>query len=328
MTNFLLPPFITASSKYTDEYSTRRLAQQAKKGSLIRVRRGCYLPTEVWESLRPWEKYRMKIQAVHELAQYPPVFARESAAQIMGLPLVRIPQEVQTVISPNNNGGQSNYGVHRISAVAGDPPPWEMFGLLVTPPPQTVRDLAVRLPLSESLPAMDYLLQRKILPGSPINTQLTFSETSVQDSLAPLLYGVQRRRVLRVLEVANPHSESPGESVSRAFMIEYGFPLPVLQSLFTDREGLIGRTDFHWEEYRLIGEFDGYEKYSDQRFLRGRTPSEVVVAEKNRENRLRAKGYNVVRWVWRDLKDPRRLAQLLSEAGLPSTIRATTGARG
>ena len=43
-----------------------------------------------------------------------------------------------------------------------------------------------------------------------------------------------------------------------------------------------------------------------------------MVEEKNREDRLRAKGYNVVRWVWDDLKDSRRLVRLLHEAGLPS----------
>ena len=48
------------------------------------------------------------------------------------------------------------------------------------------------------------------------------------------------------------------------------------------------------------------------------TPSDVVVAEKKREDRFRAKGYKVVRWVWDDLRDPRRLVRLLHEAGLPS----------
>ena len=104
-------------------------------------------------------------------------------------------------------------------------------------------------------------------------------------------------------------------------MIQSGFPIPNLQVPFRDNRGLIGYPDFDWEEIKLLGEFDGFEKYSSQQYLKGKTPSEVVVAEKNRENRLRALGYNVVRWVWDDLRDERRLIALLHEAGLPSTKR-------
>jgi hypothetical protein len=316
MTSFQIPPFITPASKFTDEYSARRLARQASSGQLVRVRRGFYLPAEVWDSLKPWEKYRMRIQAVNDTAINAPVFARESAAQIMGLPIIGVPKDVQTVVSPGKSGGQSNRGVRRVNAVEGDPPPWEMFGLQLTPPPQTVRDLAVRLPLTGSLPAMDMLLQPKILPGSPTERQHPFTGDDVVAAAALLPYGVQRRRVERVLSVADPLSESAGESFSRAIMIEHGFPLPVLQVPFFDSRGFIGNPDFDWEEFKLLGEFDGFEKYSARQYLKGRTPSQVVVDEKNRENRLRAKGYNVVRWVWDDLKNPGRLIQLLREAGL------------
>lgn len=278
----------------------------------------CICRPAFWEALKPWEKYRIRIQAVHELAAGRPVFVRESAAQIMGLPLIRIPADVQTVVAAGKSGGQSSHGVGRVNAVAGDPPPWEMFGLLVTPPVQTVRDLAVRLPLAQSLPAMDKLMQRKILPGSPPNVPLVFTADDVRGSAQLLPNVTQRGRVERALEVANGLSQSAGESLSRAIMIQNGFPTPALQVPFRDSRGLIGLPDFDWEEDKTLGEFDGYEKYSAQKYLKGKTPSQVVVEEKNRENRLRAQGYNVVRWVWDDLRDPRRLVTLLHEAGLRS----------
>ncbi|MHA7303909.1 hypothetical protein ACX80E_01475 [Arthrobacter sp. TMN-49] len=318
MTPFQVPPFIKPGSKFVDEHAARRLSRLAASGELVRIRRGLYLPVHFWESLKPWEKYRIRIQAIHELAAGRPIFARESAAQIMGLPLISIPREVQTVIAVGTSGGQSSHGVRRINAIDGDPAPWEMFGLLVTPPVQTVRDLAVRLPLAQSLPAMDKLLQRKILPGSPPNVPLVFMVDDVRGSALLLPNSAQRGRVGRVLEVANGLSQSAGESLSRAIMIQNGFPTPVLQVPFRDNRGLIGLPDFDWEEYKTLGEFDGYEKYSAQKYLNGKTPSDVVVEEKNRENRLRAQGYNVVRWVWADLRDPRRLVALLHEAGLPS----------
>ncbi|MHA7175114.1 hypothetical protein ACX80D_00485 [Arthrobacter sp. Sr24] len=317
MTTFQLPPFITPSNKFADEYSARRLARQAASGKLFRIRRGLYLPMEVWNSLRPWEKYRMRIQAVHESAQNAPVFARESAAQIMGLPVIGVPEEVQTVVSPGRSGGQSNRGVRRVNAIVGDPPPWEMFGVFLTPPPQTVRDLALRLPLTGSLPAMDKLLQRIPLPGSPGGAQQFFGKDDVRAAITLLPHAIQRGRVERVLAVADPLSESAGESFSRAIMIENGFKLPALQIPISDSRGFIGRPDFDWEEQKTLGEFDGYEKYSAQKYLKGRTPAQVVVEEKLREDRLRAKGYNVIRWIWADLRSPRRLVQLLHEAGIP-----------
>lgn len=321
MTTFEVPPFITPESKFADEYSARRLARAASSGQLVRVRRGLYLPARDWNSLKPWEKYRVRIQAVQAASVHPPVFARESAAQIMGLPVIGVPQEVQTVVPRGGSGGQSNRGVRRVNAIDGDPAPWEMFGLLTTPPPQTARDLAVRLPLAMSLPAMDRVLQPKPLEGSPHYVKTMFTERDILAATELLPNETQRRRVTRALSVANPLSGSPGESFSRALMIEQGFPLPALQVRFSDSRGFIGMPDFDWEEYKTLGEFDGYEKYSAQRFLQGRTPSQVVVDEKNRENRLRAKGYNVVRWVWDDLRQPGRLFRLLREAGLPQTVR-------
>ena len=318
MDTFQVPQFLRPDNKYIDEYSAQRLSVQAKSGALVRVRRGLYLPADLWNSYKPWEKYRVTIQAVHELAQNPPVFARESAAQIMGLPLLRIPQEVQSVLPPTAKGGQSSHGVRRVLAVEGDSPPWRMFGLLVTPPPQVARDLAIRLPLTHALPVMDKVLSHHILPGSPPHTQLNFTENHVIASAALLKSAVQRTRVERVVRLANGSSESAGESWSRAIMILNGFPSPFLQQAFWDDRGFIGLPDFDWEEFKVLGEFDGYEKYSGQKYLKGKTPSEVVVAEKIREDRLRARGYRVVRWVWDDLRDARRLVALLNAAGLPS----------
>ena len=317
MAPFEVPPFITAENRFADEYSARKLARQVASGALVRVRRGLYLPTDVWNTLRPWEQYRVRIEAVHLLAKNRPVFAHESAAQILGLPLITIPRDVHTVVSGGRSGGQSSNGIRRTLQLPDDPPPWEVQGILVTPPPQTVRDLALRLPLTHSLPAIDRLMQATALPslsrhGSPI-----FTQDHVRAAAAMLPYAAQRRRVGRVVDVSVDTSQSAGESFSRAIMLQNGFPAPELQTAMLDRAGFIGYTDFCWESHKLIGEFDGHEKYSAQQYLKGMTPSDTVIREKNRENRLRALGYTVVRWEWQDLKHPERLIHLLQDAGLP-----------
>lgn len=319
MSTFKVLQFITAPSKFESENGSRQLSRRAAKGELTRISHGLYLPTAVWNALPPWHKYRMRIQAVHELAHTSPVFSRESAAQIMGLPILSTRDRVHTLVAPGQGGGRNSEEVQRSQAIPGDTEPWEMFGLLVTNPVQTARDMAVKLPFVDALPAMDKALDRKILPGSPPNVNLGFTEKHVLEASKLLPFASQQARVLRVLNAADPRSQSAGESFSRALMIVHGFPAPDLQREFRDRHGLVGFSDFDWEELKIIGEFDGYEKYSAQRFLRGRTPSSVVVEEKKREDRLRTLGYTVVRWIWDDLKRPERLIAQLRAAGLPQS---------
>lgn len=73
--------------------------------------------------------------------------------------------------------------------------------------------------------------------------------------------------------------------------------------------------DFWWPDANVIGEFDGLVKY---RGTMGQ-PVEVLIAEKRREDRLRAlTGATVVRVTWRELDDrpalERSLRRALAEA--------------
>ena len=82
-------------------------------------------------------------------------------------------------------------------------------------------------------------------------------------------------------------------------------PEPVLQFEVYDENGnLIGVTDFAWPDYGLLGEFDGKIKYG--RLLKdGETTSDVVVREKEREDRIREiTRWMMIRYVWRDLYQP------------------------
>lgn len=88
----------------------------------------------------------------------------------------------------------------------------------------------------------------------------------------------------------NGLSESAGESLSRLRMHQYGIPEPVLQHSIP----LLGfRVDFYWPEFRIVGEFDGLSKYGGL--------ADNLATEKAREDALRDEGYQVFRWVWKDL---------------------------
>ncbi len=120
-----------------------------------------------------------------------------------------------------------------------------------------------------------------------------------------------------MVDFADPRSGSAGESFSRALMRVAGFEPPDLQYEIRDTAGLVGYADCYWEGARLAGEFDGVEKYLKSEFLRGRTASQAVVDEKLREDRIRAAGIRVVRWVWADLMAAGRLERTLAAAGAP-----------
>lgn len=95
---------------------------------------------------------------------------------------------------------------------------------------------------------------------------------------------------------ANGLSESVGESRLRVLMANHDLPTPVPQAEIRDHEGrFIGRVDFLLAG-RLIVEFDGAVKYGES--------TAAVLAEKWREDRLRACGYRVVRVSWADLDHP------------------------
>src|SRR5690606_22251302 len=59
----------------------------------------------------------------------------------------------------------------------------------------------------------------------------------------------------------------------------------------------------------------------DPAYLRGRSPADVVIAEKNRENRLRRLVRGLSRWEPKDLYPPSRMISILERAGLPRSRR-------
>jgi very-short-patch-repair endonuclease len=129
--------------------------------------------------------------------------------------------------------------------------------------------------------------------------------------------------VERLRALVDPTSESPGESLTRLLLGGLGLGFRS-QVDIRDDTGFVGRVDF-LVEGRIILEFDGLVKYD------GAQGREALAAEKRREDRLRAAGYEVVRLTWADLDRPEKLARRLREArarararqSRPSNLRPT-----
>ena len=108
-------------------------------------------------------------------------------------------------------------------------------------------------------------------------------------------------------------------------MHQAGLPRPVLRRPFHDDEGLIGPVDFFFEDADVIGEADGAHKYTDPRFLRGRSPEQALLDEKRREDRLRALVSGVVRWRWQDAYAAHPMLAALARAGVRPTETSSNG---
>jgi hypothetical protein len=140
--------------------------------------------------------------------------------------------------------------------------------------------------------------------------------TTMSELIRLTSYPVRRERAVRALDQARAASESVAESMSRALMLDWGFPAPELQHEHFDARGFIGRSDFCWPALKLIGEFDGTAKYLDASMTGGASSRDIIRREKERENRLMAAGWRIVRWQWSDLVHPERLRAALWSAGL------------
>lgn len=114
-------------------------------------------------------------------------------------------------------------------------------------------------------------------------------------------------RASAMREFADGRRETVGESRTAVTLSFAGIEL-VPQVTITDDEGrFVARVDFVVAGTRVIVEFDGRLKYSDE-------SGATLFDEKKREDRLRALGYIVVRIVWADLETPGRVAAKVRRA--------------
>jgi hypothetical protein len=287
--------------------------RDVERGRLVSVARGVYAEASLWTDARPEEQHRARVRAISKL--HPSlVFGSVSAALMWQRPLLGAPStRPEAILLATTSGGRSNRGVlTRTSTTAYEVQ--HVDGVPVTGLARTLVDVARSARFSTAVAMVDHGLGRAT-PGdiSPARERLTQNELAREFGRST---HVGRARARQVLDFADGASGSVGESLSRVEIARAGFPPPCLQPEFCDAQGLIGFTDFFWPEYRLIGEFDGLGKYLREEYLAGRTTAEVVIAEKRREDRLRALGFIVVRWEWADILSPHRLRTKLLDAGL------------
>ena len=266
------------------------------------------------------EQHLRRLRAVAMTRHKEPVFSHASAAVIHGLPLLHEQLAFIHVLAAEGVSGRSRNGViEHERPRAGDVV--RRGGFLATSVGRTVVDLAATRASFVAVTAADAAI--RIQRFGSQTAQTTKEELfGVWERLLPFR-GHTRARA--VIEFANGRAESPLESISRLSIHQAEFPPPVLQWALSDADGVIGEVDFAWPELGVVGEADGEAKYLDATLRGGRSAERVVLDEKHREDRIRALGFRVVRWGWREATSPALLRARLSAAGLPLPRRAASG---
>jgi hypothetical protein len=283
-------------------------------GELIPLARGVYRRRALVRLGDPDDTFLARVRAIQLGSSAPIAFSGLTAAAVWGLPLVGPAPERITVASASAGGGRSNQSFSRSAAGSPAPVEWRN-GLLVTSLARTIADVARTCDFAQAVAICDAGLRGQ-KPTKWRDFRAPASRSDVADQLIAFGHGRGVVAARAVVEFADGASGSAGESVSRALIRQLGFPAPRLQMPFFDRRGHIGDVDFWWPEFNLIGEFDGNGKYLREEFTNGRSPGEIVIAEKRREDRLRALGPQVTRWDWSIARSAFRLRAHLADAGL------------
>lgn len=155
-------------------------------------------------------------------------------------------------------------------------------GIKVTTAARTVVDLARTSSFKEGVVVADSALRKK---------KTTLSELNAVIGGCPRWPGLAQAR--QVVAFSDGRSESALESISRIAFRDLGLPPPRLQAeIWNDDVAFVGRADFLWPEHRTVAEADGLAKYEN--------PS-LAITQLNRDAALRAAGYEVVHFTWREI---------------------------
>ncbi len=257
-----------------------------KRGVLTKIDRGVYAQTSLAASVAGTERGDRLLRIAAEIAIAGPgaVASHRDAVVVYGLPLLgRMPGAVSITYQRGQPGIASKR--QGIRLLASSLPPQHVSGygkVPVTSLARTVVDVARTSTFRVGVVVTDAALRER---------KTTKAELLGVVASCRRWPGIERAR--QVVEFSDGRAESPFESISRVAFRDGGLPAPDLQVwLGNDDDQVIGRADFLWREHYTIGEADGALKYADPVQAR---------RQLQRDADLRAAGYEVVHFTWRQI---------------------------
>ena len=286
------------------------LRSLVRSGDLIRMRQGVYATRRAvdWAAADPVRAHALRVLAATATAGgNAAVASYHSAALLHRLSLLTPPPKdtvTLTMARKWNRAKPADVVFH-----AGELPRehvTRLCNLPVTTAARTVADLARTLPFLDAVVVADSALnqvnqenqENQVNQESQENQEN--QENQEKTSKAEILHVLEQckgwpgvRQARRAVEFADERAESPLESAARVVFAEAGLEPPELQvTIHGEREPFAAVVDFLWRAPRVIAEADGLVTYNDRADL---------LKERERDHQLRAAGYTVVHFTWKEL---------------------------
>ncbi|MGA8256323.1 MAG: type IV toxin-antitoxin system AbiEi family antitoxin domain-containing protein [Nocardioides sp.] len=276
----------------------REIVRLCRSGEWTRVRHGAYMPRARWIKLDERDQFAARGRAVLRQARAPVVLSHTSAVAELGAPLFGLDLRDVHVTRLDQRAGRAAAGVrqHQGKLVATDV--HSVRQARVTNATKTALDVLTLTCVESGLCIVNDLLHRGLTTEEQLHARYALMERNPFTLRAGL-----------VLRLADARVESIGESRTYFLCWHQGLPAPVPQYRVEGSDGqLVASLDFAWPHLGVWAEFDGKIKYGA--LLReGQHPSDVVVAEKKREDRVRElTGWTCIRLTWQDLAQPEQTA--------------------
>lgn len=288
--------------------STRELDRRVRSGDIVRVRHGAFAATAPWDAADGRARMLAAVAATRAAATAcDPVFAFESAAAVLGIPIIgATPRKAHTVVG--RNGSHTNASVIRTrrdeSRIV------RVGGVLTTSLIVTAIDLAATRSLLSGIVAMSHIRHHHGISVEEIALELR--------SRRPF-QGVRRADL--ALRRSAGSSHTPAETLAVVRAEDLGFERPRQQLAMVGVDGRDYDVDLWWRGGRILFEIDGRSKYEIAAQERGQTVTDRMWAEKRREDALRPLCDRFGRATWDDLWNGVVYERALLAAGVPRPNR-------
>lgn len=314
----------SALTTYSDQLawgsSRSRVTQQVRDGTFVTLGRSGLVPSAEWDSWHPGDRHLAAVLAAAREARTTPVFSHYSAAVLLGLPLWAMPQTPVHVISTTSRARSSTVVRHLLEVDDADIV--EIAGFSCTSPNRTLADLAAVCSDELLIGCADAVIRgvagnkHRVDEGAWTDwRQQMLDQASAQSG------GRGVRRLRRVVQLADPRSDSPLESVSRLHFarldvtVEPQFAIP-------SPDGGFYFADFLIVGQGILGECDGAQKYLDPTMLGGRTAGATVVREKRRDDWMAGRSRSrMIHWGAREARTTASFAHMLHAFGVQIPLR-------
>ena len=290
-------------------YSEMEVRRLKRTREWLVVRHGAYVEAQYAPGEGDFEAWHLlRTRAALHRVDVPAVATHTSAVGLLGLPRWGTDLTHVHLTRSHHHAGRIEAGVCHHEAEVPDWQTTTVDNLLCTNGARTAWDIGREFGFEAGVVVADAVLRIGSQDRGSVDGPERGAAREDIDCLAELMGDWPKSRsATEAFAFADAGAESVGESLARIFVVSLGLPAPRTQVVVED--GSFGaRVDMLVEALSWVIEFDGRQKYRRTRDDCDPTvdDGDVVWAEKLREDRLRALGFQVSRLVWADLFGSRR----------------------